>query len=288
MNMVAFGRLLLVVILFQLLTSSASAQDFSYFGDRSNSNLPPIVFQENFWRNPYYLINGEKATKDEVRAYMSQTTYKELTFERGARKIATGNAMNYAGTGILLGAFANVASTFPTTTLQDARLYMFTSLAGLGVSIIGSRQKRAGLLLTQDAVDQYNFTIRSGDQTEPFLSLRSENGFLGQRIRYYDGATPLTETRLLSMRSNFPELDYSLQKSSKFAKTARVFDVISALGTAAFVSYVLIPEFQSSAASNVIFPILMVDIVAVQLSQNFHRKARNSARIGLNEFNFRD
>lgn len=288
MGNVLFQRVCLFLGVLFFINSGVRGQQTSYFLDSKSGSLPTVVLQENYWGNNYYMVNGVQLSPAGVRSLMNQTPSKDIQFGDGLRRMTNGRILTFSGQAVFFVSTVGFLSSALAGNQPATRNYLLAILGGTVMTIGGIITRNDGFRITQDAVDAYNYSLRGEYTTQPFLTMRRENAFLGPKIRVYEGGVPMNDSQLAYLRAQYSDLDMDLKLADKDFKKARVFDVISAIGSIAFVSYILIPQFQSSTSSSLLLPIALVDVTAVEFSRFYHRRARNTTRLGLNTFNFKD
>ncbi|MGY6522848.1 MAG: hypothetical protein ACXIUD_14030 [Mongoliitalea sp.] len=288
MGNVLFQRISLFLAAFFIINHDVEGQDTSYFSDRNSDDFPTVILQEGNWGGVYYLIDGKRVSAGEVRALMNQTDLKDTQFVNGLNSFQGGRIMSYTAPVVVFVSSVGMLTSALGGNQTALRNYFIGSLVGLGLVVGGNAVRNNGFRKTEEAIDAYNFNLRSGYFSQPYLTMRNQRGFFGPKMSYFDGAVPLSESQFATIRSLNTELDLDLKPADKYFKRARTFDMISNIGTLAFISFVIIPQFQSSAPNSLLLPIFIVDVTSFQIANINHRKARNSTRVALNSFNFRD
>lgn len=283
-----FQRICLFLAAFFIINHDVEGQQTSYFSDTKSLDLSSIVLQENNWGGLFYLVDGERMSANEVRVLMNQTDLKDGQLAKGLNTFQGGRILSYTAPVVIFVSSIGMLSSALGANQTAFRNYFIGSIAGIGLAIGGNIMRNNGFQRIEEATDMYNFNLRSTYATQPFLSMRGQQGFLGPKMRYFDGKIPLSDAQFASIRNSNPTLDLDLKLSDKYFKRARTFDTISNIGTLAFISFVVVPQFQSSAQNSLLLPLFLVDLTSFRIANNFHRKARNTARVALNSFNFTD
>ncbi|UJP65259.1 hypothetical protein [Mongoliitalea daihaiensis] len=288
MGNVLLQRICLFLVAFLIIKNDVEGQQTSYFSNTKSLDLSTIVLQESNWGGLFFLVDGERMSANEVRALMNQTDLKDDQLARGLNTFQGGRILSYTAPVVVFVSSIGMLSSALGGNQAAFRTYFIGSIAGIGLAIAGNVMKNNGFQSIEEATDMYNFNLRSTYSTQPFLSMRGQHGFFGPKMRYFDGKIPLSDAQFANIRNSNPTLDVDLKLSDKYFKRARTFDTISNIGTLAFISFVLVPQFQSSAQNSLLLPLFLVDVTSFRLANNFHRKARNTTRVALNSFNFMD
>jgi hypothetical protein len=268
----------------------AHGQNNIYFSDNKYAEYPIITLQENFWGNPVYSINGEKIKASEVRAYMEIMPGDANKFGQVNSRMVAGNALYFGGLGVSFGGLAYLFSNLDNATNPNRVLsnFLILSLGGGVITGIGANMKRQGVREINGLLENHNYLIRQEEILGPYLKMDVRQNFLGEKIDIYEGPNLLNKQRLNQIKLDFPELQSYLQSAERAQNWSVALDIVSLASNIVFISYVAFPQFQSSAPSNLIIPLFVVDLGVGISSSVIRRNARNRTRLALQQFNFRD
>jgi len=134
-----------------------------------------VTFQENFFNNNRFKIDGVDADAKAVAKFMTSFESSQKNFLEGHKQMRIGSELKIVGIGVLAGALVNYGlSDF---TQDDVRTYFLISLSGMGVGTVGSAIRRKGKSRVETAVAEYNYLKDRGNYNE--VSLRAAPGKIG-------------------------------------------------------------------------------------------------------------
>lgn len=134
-----------------------------------------VTFQENFFNNNRFKIDGVDADAEEVAKLMSSFESSQKNFVEGHKQMKIGSGLRILGMGILVGAFVNYGVSGFTQDGLDT--YFLISLSGMAVGAIGTPIRRKGKQRVETAVSEYNYLKERGDLNQ--LSLQVSSGKIG-------------------------------------------------------------------------------------------------------------
>ncbi|MHA7129668.1 hypothetical protein [Algoriphagus namhaensis] len=134
-----------------------------------------VTFQENFFNNNRFKIDGVDADAEEVAQAMSSFESSQKNFIEGHKQMKIGSGLRILGIGVLVGALVNYGlSDF---TQDDTRTYFLISLSGMGVGTVGGALRRKGKSRVETSVAEYNYLKDRSNYNE--ISLRAGPGKIG-------------------------------------------------------------------------------------------------------------
>ena len=134
-----------------------------------------VTFQENFFNNNRFKIDGVDAEAEEVAKLMSSFELSQKNFVEGHKQMKIGSGLRILGMGILVGAFVNYGvSGF---TQDGLNTYLILSIAGAGVGTVGGAIRRKGKSRVETSVAEYNYLKDRSNYNE--ISLRVAPGKIG-------------------------------------------------------------------------------------------------------------
>ncbi|EKB48569.1 hypothetical protein [Cecembia lonarensis] len=286
----AFQPVFLALLVFMAGSFQVFSQGTNYFSENRYADYPIISLKENFFGNPVYFIEGEKIKASEVRAYMEIMPGDANKFSQVNSRMVAGNALYFGGLGVGLGGLAYLFSNFENAANPNRVLsnFLILSLGGGVITGIGANMKRQGVREINGLLENHNYLIRQEEILGPYLKMDFRQNFLGEKIDIYEGPNLLNKQRLNQIKQDFPELQSYLQSAERAQNWSVALDIVSLVSNLVFISYVAFPEFQSSAPSNLIIPLFVVDLGVGISSSVIRRNARNRTRLALQQFNFRD
>lgn len=266
------------------------AQDtrFEYFSDQKYADYPLITFKENFFNQPVYFIDGVKSSANEVRAFMEIMPGDANDFAQTHTKTTTGTLLNIGGKAVVLGALGYAFNNRNMLNNDIVRNWFFLSIGGGVISGIGRSMNRHGVRKINNLIENHNYLI-SGDQIgSVYLKMDFRQNFLGEKIDIYDGPNLLDKARIRTLMQDNQEIYEEYQKALNKQKISFGLDITGLLVDIVLISYVISPQFQSSAPSNLLIPLIIVEFGISILSSQFRRSARNLTRNALHRYNFGD
>lgn len=276
-------------ILFFLMSQSGFGQSTEYQPYYSQSNyidLPVVTLKENFFGNPIYFIEGEKVKASEVRAYMEIMPGDANDFSQTHTKAITGTAISLSGQLVGYGALGYAYNNRNRLNIQIVRnWFIATTVGGVGGSV-GRIMNRQSVRKVNTLIENHNYLIRQDELTKPYLKMDFRNNFLGEKIDIYDGPNLLTKNRINQYMLDYPEFEEYYKKSQRNQNWSMAMGVLDLASTIVFVGYILSPQIQSSAPSNILVPLTIANIGIGISGGMFRRAARNQTRVALMKFNF--
>lgn len=134
-----------------------------------------VTFQENFFNNNRFKIDGIESKPNDVARVMANFESSQKDFLEGHKQMKIGSGLRILGIGVLVGALVNYGlSDF---TQDDTRTYFLISLSGMGVGTVGSAIRSKGKTRVETAVSEYNYLKDRGNYKE--VSLRAAPGKIG-------------------------------------------------------------------------------------------------------------
>ncbi|MFC3879534.1 hypothetical protein ACFOSV_05085 [Algoriphagus namhaensis] len=128
-----------------------------------------VTFQENFFNNNRFKIDGVDADAEEVAHVMSSFELSQKNFIEGHKQMKIGSGLNILGMGILVGAFVTYGvSGF---TQEGLSTYLILSIAGAGVGTVGGAIRRKGKSRVETSVAEYNYLIDRSNYNEISLQV---------------------------------------------------------------------------------------------------------------------
>lgn len=285
-----FNSLFLALLFFMAGSFQVFSQGTNYFSENRFADYPIISLKENFFGNPVYFIEGEKIKASEVRAYMEIMPGDANKFGQVNSRMVAGNALYFGGLGVGLGGLGYLFSNLDNVPNNTRVLsnFLILTIGGGVISGIGTNMKRQGVREINGLLENHNYLIRQEEILGPYLKMDVRQNFLGEKIDIYEGPNLLNKQRLNQIKRDFPELQSYLQSAERAQNWSVALDIVSLVSNLVFISYVAFPEFQSSAPSNLIIPLFVVDLGVGISSSVIRRNARNRTRLALQQFNFRD
>jgi hypothetical protein len=266
------------------------AQDtrFEYFSDQKYADYPLITFKENFFNQPVYYIDGAKSSANEVRAFMEIMPGDANDFAQTHTKSTTGTLLKIGGQAVVLGALGYAYNNRNMLNNDIVRNWFFLTIGGGVISGIGRSMNRHGVRKINNLIENHNYLI-SGDQIgSVYLKMDFRQNFLGEKIDIYDGPNLLDKARIRTLMQDNQGIYEEYQKALNKQKISFGLDITGLLVDIVLISYVISPRFQSSAPSNLLIPLVIVDLGINILSSQFRRSARNLTRHALHRYNFGD
>jgi len=134
-----------------------------------------VTFQENFFNNNRFKIDGVDADAKAVAKFMTSFESSQKNFLEGHKQMRIGSGLKILGIGVMLGAYVNYGlSGF---TPDGVSTFFLISTAGAGVGIIGLVIRNKGKSRVETAVAEYNYLKDRGNYNE--VSLRAAPGKIG-------------------------------------------------------------------------------------------------------------
>lgn len=286
----AFQPVFLALLVFMAGSFQVFSQGNNYFSESRYADYPIISLKENFFGNPVYFIEGEKIKASEVRAYLEIMPGDANKFGQVNSRMVAGNALYFGGLGVGLGGLGYLFSNLDNVPNNPRVLsnFLILTIGGGVISGIGTNMKRQGVREINGLLENHNYLIRQEEILGPYLKMDVRQNFLGEKIDIYEGPNLLNKQRLNQIKRDFPELQSYLESAERAQNWSVALDIVSLVSNLVFISYVAFPEFQSSAPSNLIIPLFVVDLGVGISSSVIRRNARNRTRLALQQFNFRD
>ena len=261
---------------------------FEYFSDQKYADYPLITFKENFFNQPVYFIDGVKASASEVRAFMEIMPGDANDFAQAHTKTSTGTLLNIGGQAVVLGALGYAYNNRNMLNNDIIRNWFFLTIGGGVISGIGRSMNRHGVRKINNLLENHNYLI-SGDQIgSVYLKMDFRQNFLGEKIDIYDGPNLLDKARIRTLMQDNQEMYEEYKKALNKQKISFALDVTGLLLDIVVISYVISPQFQSSAPSNLLIPLIVAELGISIISSQFRRSARNLTRHALHRYNFGD
>jgi hypothetical protein len=281
-------RLIFIFAFFHVFVANVQAQDqkFEYFSESRYADYPIIGIKENFFGNYIYHADGQKIRPKEVRAYLEILPGDANEFGKSRDKLNTGRVLNYTGIAINLGAFVLLAAG--GVTPDDIRPWFLASMAGMVISAIGSNLAINARRDIPNIVSNYNYLVDRDGTSGPYLKMDVRRNFFGEKIDIYDGPNLLDKARIRSMMESRPEMYADYQKALQKQNISVGLDMGKLAVDLLVLTYVISPQFQSSAPSNLLIPLIITDVGLGIASGQFRRSARNLTRKALDLYNFGD
>jgi hypothetical protein len=279
-----------LLLFFCLFGINLKAQDtrFEYFSDQKYADYPLITVKENFFNQPIYFIDGVKASANEVRAFMEIMPGDANDFAQTHTKTTTGTLLNIGGQAVVLGALGYAYNNRNMLNNDIIRNWFFLTIGGGVISGIGRSMNRHGVRKINNLIENHNYLI-SGDQIgSVYLKMDFRQNFLGEKIDIYDGPNLLDKARIRTLMQDNQEMYEEYQKALNKQNISFALDVTGLLLDIVVISYVISPQFQSSAPSNLLIPLIIADLGINIISSQFRRSARNLTRHALHRYNFGD
>ncbi|PRY88910.1 hypothetical protein [Mongoliibacter ruber] len=278
-------------ILFFLMSQSGFGQSSEYQSYYSQSNyidLPVVTLKENFFGNPIYFIEGEKVKASEVRAYMEIMPGDANDFSQTHTKAITGTAISLSGQLLIFGALGYAYDNRNRLNNQIVgNWFIATTVGGVGGSV-GRIMNRQSVRKVNTLIENHNYLIRQDELTKPYLKMDFRNNFLGEKIDIYDGPNLLSKNRINQYMLDYPEFEEYFKKSQRNQNWSLAMGLLDLASTFVFVGYILSPQIQSSAPSNILLPLTIANVGIGVSGGLFRRAARNQTRVALMKFNFGD
>ncbi|WP_075350118.1 hypothetical protein [Algoriphagus marinus] len=134
-----------------------------------------VTFQENFFNNNRFKIDGIESKPNDVARVMANFESSQKDFLEGHKQMRIGSGLRILGIGVLVGALVNYGlSDF---TQDDTRTYFLISLSGMGVGTVGSAIRSKGKSRVETAVSEYNYLKDRGNYKE--VSFQAAPGKVG-------------------------------------------------------------------------------------------------------------
>lgn len=280
------GLTLLLFIFFQ--PGQVFSQASNFFSENQYADYPIISLKENFLGNPVYFVGGDKIKASEVRAFMEIMSGDANDFMKNHTKAMTGTGLLLGGQAVVWGALGYAYGNRDNLNNQIVRnWFIVTTIGGLGTGV-GRIMNRDGVRKINTLLNKHNYLIRQDQLTKPYLSMDFRNNYLGEKIDIYDGPNLLTKSRLNQYMLEFPEFAEYMRKSQRNQNWSSALGIVGLASTAVFVGYILTPQIQSSAQSNILLPLTLANIGIGISGGVVRRAARNHTRQALMKFNFGD
>lgn len=165
--------------------------------------------------------------------------------------------------------------------------FIATTVGGVGGSV-GRIMNRQSVRKVNTLIENHNYLIRQDELTKPYLKMDFRNNFLGEKIDIYDGPNLLSKNRINQYMLDYPEFEEYFKKSQRNQNWSLAMGLLDLASTFVFVGYILSPQIQSSAPSNILLPLTIANVGIGVSGGLFRRAARNQTRVALMKFNFGD
>jgi hypothetical protein len=279
-----------LVLFFCFFGINLKAQDtrFEYFSDQKYADYPLITFKENFFNQPIYFIDGVKASANEVRAFMEIMPGDANDFSQTHTKTTTGTFLNLGGQAVVLGALGYAYNNRNMLNNDIVRNWFFLTIGGGVISAIGKSMNRHGVRKINNLIENHNYLISEDQIGSVYLKMDFRQNFLGEKIDIYDGPNLLDKARIRTLMQDNQEIYEEYKKALNKQKISFGLDITGLLVDIVVISYVISPQFQSSAPSNLLIPLVFANLGLNIASSQFRRSARNLTRHALHRYNFGD
>lgn len=277
---------LMLFLCFFVIALKAQDTSFEYFSDQKHAGYPLITFKENFFNQPIYFIDGVKASANEVREFMEIMPGDANDFAQTHTKTITGTFLGIGGQAIILGALGYAYNNRNRLNNEIVRNWFFLTIGGGLLSGIGSSMNRQGVRKINNLIENHNYLISEDQIGSVYLKMDFRQNFLGEKIDIYDGPNLLDKARVRTLMKESPELYEDYQKALNKQKISFGLDLTGLLVDIVVISYIISPQFQSSAPSNLLIPLIFTNLGLGIASSQFRRSARNLTRHAVHSYNF--
>ncbi|MBW3470406.1 hypothetical protein [Arthrospiribacter ruber] len=276
----------LVIFLISQQSFSQNSEGTSFFKNNYYPDYPVVLLRENFFGNPVYFIEGEKVSAREVRAYMEIMPGDANDFSQTHTKALTGTGILLTGQAVVLGALGYAYDNRNRLNNQIVLNWFVATTAGGVGGAIGRSMNRQGVRKINGLIDNHNFLIRQDELRKPYLKMDFRNNFLGEKIDIYDGPNLLSKDRINLYKETYPEFAEFYRNSQRNQNWSLAIGILDLASTLVFVGYIISPQIQSSAPSNLLLPLTIASFGTSISGGIFRRAARNQTRMALMKFNF--
>jgi hypothetical protein len=267
---------------------SLQAQDkrSPFYQENKYADYPVITFRENFLNLPVYYIKGEKASPQEVRAYLEIMPGDAQDFTANISKLRIGSALYFAGRAVSLGTMAYLFNT--ELSQENYTTFFLVTLGGEVLESVGGGMERNAKMHLSNILESYNYVIDKDRLGSHYLKMKIEGNLIGQKINIYDGPNMLNKAQIRTLMESRPDMFADYEKAIRKQNFANILDWTGLGLQLVFTWYFISPQFQSSTPNDILLPLIFTNLGLSIVSGQVRRSARNLTRSALDRYNFGD